>query len=75
LVLALVPAPNAAIADCANVAARYDAAVGRVIAASREYQACVAASNQQDDCAIQIQALDNAHDGFAQAVADAKDCQ
>jgi hypothetical protein len=74
LALALVPAPNPAIADCANAAQRYNAAVGRVVQALRAYGACIAASNQRDDCAGEIEALDNAHDGFAQAVTDAKDC-
>lgn len=74
LVLALVPAPNPGIADCANAAARYNAAVGKVIAALRDYEGCVAASDQRDDCAAQMQVLDNAHDNFAQAVADAQDC-
>jgi hypothetical protein len=75
IVLALLSAPNADKADCGNVADRYAMAVARVIAAARGYERCVASSNKRDDCAAEMQALDNAHDNFTDAVADAKSCQ
>jgi hypothetical protein len=75
LTLALFTAPNTERADCGNAADRYTAAVAQVIGAMRSYAVCVAASAKRDDCAAEIQALDNAHDDFADAVADAKDCQ
>jgi len=47
----------------------------RVIEALHRYEKCVAASNARDDCAAEMEALDSAHDGFADAVADAKTCR
>jgi hypothetical protein len=73
--LALLVAPDADKADCGNFAARYTTAVAEVADALRVYAECVATSDKHDDCAAQIQALDNAHDDFADAVADAKECQ
>lgn len=74
-VLALLTAPNTQLADCGNVADRYTAAVAGVVTALRAYEKCVAHSNERDDCAAEMEALDNAHDDFAQAVADTKDCR
>jgi hypothetical protein len=73
--LALLVAPNVDKADCGNVADRYAAAVAEVVNALRSYATCVAASDKRDDCAAQMQALDDAHDDFADAVADAKTCR
>ncbi len=73
--LALLVAPDVDKADCGNLADRYSAAVAEVVDALRGYAKCLAASDQRDDCAAQMQALDNAHDDFADAVADAKACQ
>jgi hypothetical protein len=73
--LALLVAPDADKADCSSVADRYTAAVQRVVDALQGYAKCVAASDKRDDCAAEMQALDNAHDDFAEAVADAKSCQ
>ena len=75
VVLALLVAPDADKADCGNIADRYAAAVAQVVDALRSYAKCVAASDKRDDCAAQMQALDNAHDNFADAVADAKACR
>jgi len=73
--LALLIAPDADKADCSTVANRYTPAVGRVVDAVQNYAKCVAASDKRDDCAAEMLALDNAHDDFAEAVADAKSCQ
>lgn len=73
--LALLGAPNTERADCGNVADRYTAAAAQVIEALRSYEKCISASDKRDACAAQMQALDNAHDDFADAVADAKACQ
>ncbi len=75
VVLALLAAPNADKADCGNISDRYIAAAAKVFDALRTYEKCVAASNQRDDCAAEMQVLDSAHDDFADAVADAKTCQ
>jgi hypothetical protein len=72
--LALLVAPDADKADCGNVGDRYTAAVARVVDALQSYAKCVAASDKRDDCAAEMLALDNAHDDFAEAVADAKNC-
>ncbi len=73
--LALLVVPNTERADCGHAADRYKAAVAEVIDALRSYAKCVSSSDTHDDCAAQIQALDNAHDDFADAVADAKACR
>jgi hypothetical protein len=73
--LALLVAPDADKADCGNIANRYTAAVARVVDAMQSYAKCVSASDKRDDCAAEMLALDNAHDDFAEAVADAKSCQ
>jgi hypothetical protein len=75
VVLTIAPPPNTGAANCANIEVRYKQAVETVVAALHGYEACVAASNQRQDCAAQMQVLDSAHDGFAQAVADSQDCQ
>ncbi len=75
LALALLGVPDVDSADCGHIADRYTAAVVRVAAALRGYARCVATSNQRDDCAAEMRALDAAHDNFADAVADAKDCR
>jgi hypothetical protein len=74
IALALLAAPDTQRADCGNAADRYTAAVARVLDALRQYEKCVAASARRDDCAAQMQTLDDAHDKFADAVADAKRC-
>ena len=75
LTLALLSAPNVERADCGNAADRHRSAAARVIEAAHAYAACVAAGHKHDDCAAEMQTLDNAHDDFADAVADLKDCQ
>ncbi len=79
IALALLAAPNTELADCGNAADRYTAAVTKVIGALRSYESCVSSSAERDarrdDCAAEMQALDDAHDNFADAVADAKTCQ
>jgi len=73
--LALVSPPNADKVDCATAAERYQAAVSKVIEALHTYETCVQASEKRDDCAHEIQEIDTAHDDFADAVSDSKDCQ
>lgn len=73
--LALLAVPDAGKGECGAVTDRYMAAVAQVVDALRSYAKCVAASDKRDDCAAEIQALDNAHDDFADAIADAKACQ
>jgi hypothetical protein len=73
--LVLLAAPDADKADCSTVADRYTAAVAQVVDALSSYAKCVSTSAKGDDCATQMQALDNAHDDFADAVADAKACR
>lgn len=74
LALALITAPNTKAADCTNAAARYKAAIAGVVDALRKFEACVAASNKRDDCTDEFEALDSAHDDFADAVDSLKNC-
>jgi hypothetical protein len=73
--LALLLAPNADKTDCGTIGDRYTATVARIVDALQTYAKCVAASDKRDDCAAEMQALDDAHDNFADVVADAKTCQ
>lgn len=75
IALALLVTPDADKADCTTLADRYTAAVAQVVDTLSLYAKCVSASEKRDDCASQMQALDNAHDDFVDAVADAKACQ
>ena len=75
IALALLVAPDVDKANCGSIGDRYTAAVARVVDALQSYAKCVAASGKRDDCATEMQALDTAHDDFADAVADAKNCQ
>ena len=73
--LALLAAPNVDKADCGHLADRYTAAAAKVIDALRDYEKCVSSGDKHDDCAAAMQALDTAHDDFADAVDDAKTCK
>jgi hypothetical protein len=75
IALALLTAPDVHKADCGNLADRYTAAAAKVIDALRSYEKCVSSGDKHDACAAEMQALDNAHDDFADAVADSKSCR
>ena len=44
--------------------------VEAVTGALRKYESCVSGSNARDHCEAEMQALDNAHDDFDDAVTD-----
>ena len=71
----MLAAPTPDRADCGTVGERYAGAVAKVLEALRSYEKCVASSEKRADCAAEMQALDTAHDDFADVVDDAKDCQ
>jgi hypothetical protein len=73
--LAVLAAPSPERLDCSTIGARYTGAVAKVMETLRTYEKCVASSEKRTDCAAEIQALDTAHDDFAEIVDDAKDCQ
>ena len=73
--LALLAAPDADKADCSHLADRHTAAVAKVVEALRSYEKCVSSGDARNDCAAEMQALDTAHDDFADTVDDAKTCQ
>ena len=75
LALAVLAVPNSERIDCGNIADRYTLALARVVDALRTYEKCVTASDKHNDCAAEIEALDNAHDDFAEIVDDAKSCR
>jgi hypothetical protein len=75
IALAVLAAPNADRIDCSTLGARYAGAVAKVMERLRSYEKCVASSEKRTDCAAEMQALDSAHDDFADAVDDAKECQ
>ncbi len=75
IALAWLTVPNMNRADCANAAHRYEAAVGKVIAAVRVYERCVSSGNKRDDCAAQMETLDSAQEAFVDVVDDLKSCR
>ena len=75
IAMVVLAAPSPERIDCGTVGARYDAAIAKVVETLRAYEKCVASSDKQNDCSAEMQALDTAHDDFADAVDDAKDCR
>jgi hypothetical protein len=75
MMLAVLTAPNADTVDCGGINDRYTANVAKLTDTLHAYEKCIAASDKRNDCAAEIQALDAAHDDFADAVADAIACQ
>jgi hypothetical protein len=73
--LAVAATPNVDKADCGNAGNRRTAAIAKVTEALQAYQKCIAGAEKGKDCADEMQALDDAHDDFADAVADEKTCQ
>jgi hypothetical protein len=73
--LAVAASPNVEKADCANIASRHTAAIAKVTDALHAYKKCIAGGEKDKDCADEMQALDDAHDDFADVVADGKTCQ
>ena len=68
--LAVVTPPQAEPPDCAGATEQYKTMVEAVTGALRKYEACVSGSNARDHCEAEMQALDNAHDDFDDAVTD-----
>ncbi len=75
LALAVLAAPSPERIDCSTIGARYAGVVAKLMETLRTYEKCVASSEKRTDCAEEMQALDTAHDDFADIVDDAKDCQ
>jgi hypothetical protein len=75
LALAVLAAPSPERIDCGTVSARYAGVVAKLIETLRTYERCVGSSEKRTDCAEEMQALDTAHDDFAEIVDDAKDCE
>jgi hypothetical protein len=75
LVLALLATPDVDKADCSSIVNHRTIAVTKVMDALHVYEKCIAAADKRSDCADEMQALDTAHDDFADTVADAQTCQ
>ena len=75
IALAVLTAPDVKKADCGNLADRHAVAAAKVIDALRSYEKCVSSGDKHNDCAAAIEALDAAHDDFADVVDDAKSCK
>ena len=75
IALVVLAAPTPERVDCSAIGARYEGAVAKVMEALRTYERCVASSERQKDCSDEMQALDTAHDDFADVVDDAKECR
>ena len=70
--LALVSPPGTGALNCANASDTFQSAISKVVEALRAYEQCVAASKGKDKCTAEMQALDDAHDDFEDAVDDYK---
>jgi hypothetical protein len=71
-VLAVASPPQTEPSDCAGATAHYKETLEAVTVVLHKYEACLSASNGHDHCAAEIQALDNAHDDFDDAVSDSE---
>jgi hypothetical protein len=71
-VLAVASPPQTEPSDCAGATEHYKQTLEAVMASLHKYEACLSASNAHDHCAAEIQALDNAHDDFDDAVSDSE---
>ena len=68
--LALLAPPTRYQVDCSSATAGYEGAVTKLRAAVGTYQRCIEESRGRDKCAAEVQALDQAHDNFEDALAD-----
>ena len=67
--LALLPPARYHI-DCGGATVAYESAVKRLQDALGTLQRCIEQSRGRDKCTAEMQALDEAHDNFEEAVAD-----
>ena len=72
ILIAAVVSPPTDTSDCNSAGQEYGKAVASATAALRKYEDCISASHGRSDCAAEIEALDNAHDDFADAVDEFK---
>jgi hypothetical protein len=61
--------PGAGSEECRRAATDFDETVADVREAVRTYEKCVSASHGRNNCSAEIQALDDSHDDFEDAVA------
>lgn len=73
MALALFTAPSRDHIDCASATASYEAAVAKLRDAIGILKRCIERSRAGDKCAAEMQALDDLHDAFAEAVSDYDD--
>ena len=70
--LALVSPPGTGALNCANASDTFQTSMTKLVEALRAYEQCVAGSSGKEKCATEMQALDDAHDDFEDAVDDYK---
>lgn len=70
IVFALTTVPNPNSLDCASATANYEVAVKKVRDALSAYQHCIEASRARDKCASEMEALNDLHEEFEDAVTD-----
>lgn len=59
--------------DCRKAVEAYDVALDRLLDATRQHEACAAASHGHDKCEATFDSLDSAQDAFDSAVSDYRD--
>jgi len=72
MTLALVSPPATGAGDCNSAGDSFKATLAKVMEALRTYEQCISESKGKDKCAAEMQALDDAHEDFEDAVNDYK---
>jgi len=72
MTLALVSPPASGAGDCSTANDAFQAALAKVVNALRGYEQCVSESKGKDKCSAEMQAVDDSHDDFEDAVNDYK---
>lgn len=73
--VALLATPDVDKLDCPAANEEYTTTVNKLIETIRSYEKCVSSGDKHNDCSAEMQAVDSAHDDFADAIADLKECK
>ena len=70
IALAVITAPNVDLVDCRTATIGYDEATAKLVTAIQVYEKCVSESHGRNKCTAEMQAVDDAHDDFEDAVGE-----
>lgn len=70
ITLAVLIAPSVDLVDCRTATVEYDEATAKLVTAIQAYEKCVGESHGRNKCTAEMQAVDDAHDDFEEAVGE-----